>query len=198
MEKAEEIIEYWFGDLKPSTPEEGRFDLWFEKSEDTDQEIRERFLEDIERAGKGELDNWNSSPKTSLALIILTDQFTRNAMRNSGKAFELDHLAREVAREGIEKGYDRELPLLARLFYYLPFEHSEDLADQEKSVDLFKSLKDESPAEMSETFSMVYDYAVRHHEIVSRFGRFPHRNEVLGRELTNEEIEFLKEPNSSF
>jgi uncharacterized protein (DUF924 family) len=118
--------------------------------------------------------------------------------RDSKKAFAFDRKAREVASAGIERGHDTALPLYARVFFYLPFEHSEDLGHQKLSIELFGKLLHDAPEELKETFTMVYNYALRHHEIIERFGRFPHRNQALGRESTAEEVEFLKEPNSSF
>jgi len=197
MGREEEIIEYWFGDL--DDPEnKGDFDKWFGKDPTVDDEIRQRFSDDLERAGKGEYDSWMASPRSCLALIVLTDQFPRNMFRDSPKAFSFDEKAKEAAEAAVERGFDEFVPVLGRLFMYLPFEHSEKMEDQERSVELFTKLKEDAPASMSETMDEVMWYADRHHEIIKRFGRFPHRNNVLGRKTTEEEEKFLKEPGSSF
>lgn len=198
MSTSEEIIAFWFGDLGPSTPDKAGFDTWFGKDRETDQKIREKFEEDIERAGRGDYDHWIKSPEDCLALIILLDQFPRNVYRNSPKAFAHDPKARETSLYGLEKGHDLKLPHFGRLFFYMPFQHSERLDHQRRSLELYETLLESAPPELKDTFRMVMDYARRHHEIISRFGRFPHRNEVLGRDSTREEIEFLKEPGSSF
>ena len=141
-----------------------------------DQEVRD------------ELDSMANDPQGCLALIILLDQFSRNMFRGSAQAFAADEKALAHARTAVERGLDQQLPPFQRTFVYLPFEHSESLADQDRSVALFEALGDEN----------TYDYAVRHRDIIVRFGRFPHRNVILGRESTPEELEFLKEPGSSF
>ncbi|HUT54965.1 MAG TPA: DUF924 family protein [bacterium] len=198
MERAEEIIRYWFGDLEPSTPEKGRFGLWFGKDEKTDREIRERFLADVERAGHNELDQWMASPRTLIALVVLLDQFPRNIFRGQARAFAFDKKAREVAKTGLARGYDRELPRFARMFLYLPLMHSENLADQDQTLALYKKLIADAPENLKQELAGANNYAQRHREIIARFGRFPHRNQALGRESTPQEIEFLKEPMSSF
>ncbi len=198
MERAEEIIRYWFGDLEPSTPEKARFGLWFGKDENTDREIRERFLNDVERAGRSELDQWMASPRTMIALIVLLDQFPRNIFRGTARAFAFDWKAREVVRTGLMRGYDQQLPHFARMFFYLPLMHSEDLADQDRALGLYRQLIADAPENLKQALGGANQYADRHREIIARFGRFPHRNQALGRASTPEEIEFLKEPMSSF
>jgi len=135
----------------------------------------------------GELDRWRSTPLAALALIVVLDQFSRNMFRETPRAFVGDPAALAAAASVIERGFDRLLSAQERTFVYMPFEHSEDLAAQRRSLALFEAL---DPNDM--------EYAKRHHEIIARFGRFPHRNAVLGRESTPEEIEFLKRPGSSF
>lgn len=136
---------------------------------------------------RGELDRWRSTPLAALALIVVLDQFSRNMFRGTPRAFVGDPAALAAAAGVIERGFDRLLSAQERSFAYMPFEHAEDLAAQRRSLALFEAL---DPNDMQ--------YAKRHHEIIVRFGRFPHRNAVLGRESTSEEIEFLKRPGSSF
>lgn len=181
------VLGFWFGDLPPGTDPEPR-DVWFKPTPDFDREITERFLGDTERAAAGELDDLMGSAEGCLALVILLDQFPRNMFRGTARAFAADDKALTIARHALDKGFDTSLPPVACLFLYLPFEHSEDLADQERSVALFEALKND----------YWLDYAVRHRDIVARFGRFPHRNAILGRASTAEEEAFLKQPGSSF
>ncbi|WP_338089144.1 DUF924 family protein [Nannocystis pusilla] len=141
------------------------------------------------RAASGALDGWGAAPRGALALVILLDQFPRNMFRGTPEAFASDAKAREVANAALDAGHEHALTQEERLFLYLPLEHSEELADQERCVELMRAL-DETP--------MWLDYAVRHRDVIARFGRFPHRNAVLGRESTAEECEFLMQPGSSF
>lgn len=186
MARPEEILGFWFGG-------EGGFrEAWFRRDEDFDREIRERFQEDYERAAAGELDEWMTSPRGTLALILLLDQFPRNLFRDDPRAYATDEKAREIADHAVTTGLDRGLQPIERMFVYLPFEHSEDLEDQRRSVELFLTLDGE--LETPE----VLDYALRHQRVIERFGRFPHRNKVLGRTTTPEEAAFLEERGSPF
>src|SRR5262249_54362454 len=146
----------------------------------------------------GHLDGWLSSALGHLALIILTDQFPRNIYRGSPRAFEFDHLARAWCIDGLKEGIDRKLRPVERVFFYLPLEHSEDLNDQSLCVSLFYDLAGAVSPELKRPFSNFVDFALRHQAIIERFGRFPHRNAILGRESTSEEIQFLRQPDSSF
>jgi len=168
------------------------YDKWFTRNDDFDREIRERFLATHEAAALGRLADWEASAEGALALMILLDQFPRNMFRGTARAFATDPLALEAARHALAEGFDRALLPVERLFAYLPFEHSEALADQDRSCELTQAL-DAYP----ET-NDVYRYAVLHRDIIRRFGRFPHRNAILGRVSTPEELEFLKGPGSSF
>ena len=180
------MLDFWFG--APDSRERARpRKSWFEKSEPFDAEIRRRFLATWERAGRGELGRWQATPLASLALIVVLDQFPRNMFRGTARAFASDSLALAAARETIARGFDRLLSPVERTFIYLPFEHAEDLAAQRRSLSLFRAL---DPEDMQ--------YPKRHYEIIARFGRFPHRNAILGRQSTAEEAEFLKQPGSSF
>ncbi|MBM3546236.1 MAG: DUF924 domain-containing protein [Alphaproteobacteria bacterium] len=192
MSHANDILHFGFG--APGTSVCGTFrEAWFKKDPAFDEEIRRYFLSTTEAAARGELDRWQADREGALALVILLDQFPRNLYRGSPKAFAADPKAREVARIAIERGFDMQSTSCERMFLYLPFEHSELLADQERSVELFKRLAEDDPARAD-----IVPYALRHQEIIQRFGRFPHRNEALGRESTEAEIAFLKEPMSSF
>jgi uncharacterized protein (DUF924 family) len=186
-----ELLDFWFG--APSSPARGRNrKAWFTKDAAFDAEVRGRFLAPFEAALAGKLTRWAATPYGSLALVVLLDQFSRNMFRDSPRAFSADALALATARTTIARGFDCVLRPVERCFVYLPFEHSEELAVQRRSVALFESL-----AAYPECASAI-DYARRHFEIVARFGRFPHRNECLGRVSTSEELEFLKQPGSRF
>jgi len=181
-----EVLDFWFG--APGSRERGQpRKAWFRKSEPFDAEIRRRFLVTWERAARGELERWQATPLASLALVVTLDQFPRNMFRGTARAFASDSLALAVARETIAREFDRLLSPVERSFVYLPFEHAEDLAAQRRSLALFQALDGEQ-----------VEYARRHYEIIARYGRFPHRNAILGRPSTAEEIEFLKQPGSSF
>ena len=192
-EGPDEILRFWFGDATAG-PEKAtlRSGLWFGSSDKTDAEIKERFGERIEAARRGELHRWRNSAKGSLGLIILLDQFSRNVYRGSADAFSGDALARTVVAEVVEPGKDVELPLLHRSFLYLPFEHSESMEDQNRSVELFARLEAEAPEPWKSYFAGSSSYAKGHREIIARFGRFPYRNQVLGRADTPAERRYLR------
>jgi uncharacterized protein (DUF924 family) len=186
-----EILDFWFG--REDEEGYGEFrEAWFTKDPEFDREVRDRFEGAYEEAAAGRLEHWKDEARSCLALIILLDQFTRNMFRGDPKTYATDDKALEAARHAVEHAYDRELTPYGRLFAYLPFEHSEDLDDQRLSVELFRGLA----AEMGS--DELLGYAMRHLEIIERFGRFPHRNEILGRATTPEEAEFLRGPDSSF
>ncbi|HZI12407.1 MAG TPA: DUF924 family protein [Myxococcus sp.] len=196
MASAEEVLDFWFG--RPAdpvrNPESARQrDFWFEKDTAFDEEFRRRFLALHERAAAGELDAWKDEPRSCLALLLLLDQLPRNVFRGTPRAFATDARAREVARHALARGLDLALPPVWRWFVYLPFEHSEDVYDQRLSVFLFELLALNQPGQREPL-----DYAVRHRDIIERFGRFPHRNATLERPGTPEEEAFLQEPGSSF
>ena len=180
-----EILDFWFG--REDEEGYGEFrDEWFQKDEEFDRQIHERFLEDYERAARGEYDHWEEAPESCLALVILLDQFPRNLFRGDARTHATDDKALDVSRRAIHKGLDRELPPFQRHFLYMPFMHSEKVEDQERSVALFRELAAE------EDGPDVTEYAEGHRDIVKRFGRFPHRNGLLGRETTQEEAEFSR------
>ncbi len=181
------VLSFWFGAGWATTGSEYR-PQWFTPSPAFDGAIARAFGDGVARAMAGDFTDLADHPEGCLALVILLDQFPRNLFRGTARAFAADPRARAVARQALERGFDLILPPVMRLFLYLPFEHSEDLADQQRSVILFETLDN---AEW-------LDYAILHRDIIARFGRFPHRNAALGRPSTAEEIAFLKTPNSSF
>jgi uncharacterized protein (DUF924 family) len=183
----DDVISFWFGDVA-ADDFKSRSHLWFEKNPAFDAECRDRFAALHRAAARGAIDEWRHTPLECLALTIVLDQFPRNMYRGTARAFATDLRALAAAEHAVHRSFDRELTRVQRLFVYLPFEHSERLADQDRAVALVATLGDPESLE----------YAVRHRAIVARFGRFPHRNEALGRDSTSEEIAFLKEPNSSF
>ncbi len=193
-----EVLHFWFGPLK--TPEDFPKDqatLWFAKDEAFDQQIRERFKTTLEAASQQQL-HWQQTPRDKLALVILMDQFSRNIYRNKPQAFALDPLSVDLVANMILHKEDQELYPIERMFLYLPFEHSEDLKQQVISVELFKNLHEQAPKGIRSFLQEALSYAIQHYEIIERFGRFPHRNAILGRTSTQEELAFLKTPGSSF
>ena len=186
-----QVLDFWFDE--PGGAEHGRArGLWFTKSAATDASIRERFGTSVEAGLRGELDGWVSAGRLdALALILLLDQFTRNIFRDTPQAFAGDARALQVATALVDGGTDRGLSLHQRWFAYLPFEHAESLPMQDRSVALFEGLARDGLTEP-------LDWAVRHRDVIAQFGRFPHRNAILGRSSTAEELAFLAQPGSRF
>jgi uncharacterized protein (DUF924 family) len=191
-DEAQAVLDFWFG--APTSAEFGTVrKAWFAKVDAFDQAIRERFGALIEQTLRGEHDDWAGDPHSALAQIVVLDQFTRNAFRATARAFAGDARALAAASRMVGARQDEALPAFMRTFVYMPFEHAEGLAMQDESVRLFKRLV----AGGADPQKLV-DFALRHHAIIERFGRFPHRNEILGRQSTAEEIAFLKQPGSGF
>ena len=168
---------------------------WFAKDDAFDEQVRRRFLGLVQAAEAGGLGDWDddrASPADRLALVLVCDQFPRNLFRGQARAFALDARALAVARGMVERGDDLTLPPVRRWFVYLPFEHAESLADQHESLRLFGQLRDDPQA------GQAWDWAVRHAQVIERFGRFPHRNVALGRDTSPEEAKFLQTPGSRF
>lgn len=178
-----DILEFWFGAQRGVMR-----DAWFKRDLAFDHECKRRFARDTDRAIDGDFQDWELNANSALALILLLDQLPRNIYRDTPRAFAGDERARHVADESIKRGFDRNRPATERLFFYLPFEHSERFVDQDRCVELMESLGDPE----------LLLFATRHRDIIERFGRFPHRNRVLGRASTPAEMEFLKQPGSSF
>lgn len=177
----DEILSFWFA--------EGRQAQWFKSSEAFDGECRRVLLPHLEAALAGRYEGWRREPRGCLALVLLFDQLPRNVYRGTPKAFAFDARAREVTRHALTMGFDQALTAVQRVFLLMPLEHSEDLKDQQDCVRLMAAI---------DGAGEFLSYAERHLEVVARFGRFPHRNAILGRESTEDELAFLKEPNSSF
>ena len=180
MKHANDVLKFWFETLKPSDH--------FKKSDDMDRDIRSTFLTTIEQASAGELFSWRKSPSGRLAEIIVLDQFSRNAFRDEPRSFAQDQIALVLAQEMVELGLDKEIESSRRSFVYMPYMHSESKVIHEEATRLF-----DQPG-MIEALK----FEQLHKAIIDRFGRYPHRNEILGRKSTAEELEFLKTKNSSF
>ncbi|MDD7909441.1 DUF924 domain-containing protein [Pseudovibrio exalbescens] len=172
--KIYEILEFWW--------EAGR-EKWFQSTPEFDEEIRSRFEGDLRKAAKGDYDSWQETPHGALALLLLLDQFPRNLFRGSAESFAYDAKALAIARQAMEKNYHLAYPREVRLFFFLPFEHSENIEDQTTAVDAFRRWGDQNG----------YLYALIHMDVIRRFGHFPHRNALVGRETTPEEQRFLEE-----
>lgn len=190
-ERLQALTDFWLG----ASDAQGAYrprKMWFEKCAVFDAELRRRHLADHEAAARGAFDNLATAPLPALALVILLDQVPRNIFRGNARAYATDAKALVTAEAAIARGFDMAIHREARLFFYCPFEHSEDLATQARSVELVKRRHGSEGYEFSR-------YIIeRHHEIIARFGRFPHRNAVLGRETTPEEAAFLEEKHSAF
>jgi uncharacterized protein (DUF924 family) len=194
--QAGDVLAFWFGEPGSAEPETYRT-LWFEKSEATDREIADRFGALIERALRGELAHWSHEPASALAQIVLLDQFTRNVFRDTPRAFAGDARALAAATAMVGRRQDEALPALQRSFVYMPFEHAEGLGAQDEAVRLFTRLLESTPDAGPGLRSML-DYAEKHRAVIRRFGRFPHRNAILGRQSTPDETAFLQQPGSRF
>lgn len=193
MSRADVILSFWFA--QPQDNEEyyeERRQLWFASNPQIDQDIRDRFLADYQAAYEGRLNKWEQAPQTTLALLLLFDQFPRNMFRGQSQAFATDAQARRLTFKLLQTGEASKLLPVEQMFVYMPLMHSEELVDQQQSVTLFRQLAQQHPPLDSVT------YAVKHQEIIERFGRFPHRNVILGRVSTPEELAFLTQPGSSF
>lgn len=199
MTTPDDVLDFWF----PADSARAN-KLWWGKDAGLDAEIRERFAATLAAASAGELDGWVATARGRLALIVVLDQLSRNIHRDHADAYAADAQAREHSLAAIAAGQDLEIAPERRLFVYLPLEHSEELADQERCVELFRGLAEAVAREPEvtqarrELFANYVKYAVAHRDIVARFGRFPHRNALLGRASTDEEREFLTQPGSSF
>jgi uncharacterized protein (DUF924 family) len=178
--KPSDVLDFWFNELKPSD--------WWKKSESLDRTIEQRFAAVHQAASQGELFGWRVTAKGSLAEVIVLDQFSRNIYRDSSKAFAQDAQALTLSQRAIEQGFHKQLGQAEQQFLYLPFMHSESKLIHQEAVKLYSQLEE----------GYGYDFELKHKVIIDRFGRYPHRNEVLGRKSTDQEQEFLKQPGSSF
>jgi uncharacterized protein (DUF924 family) len=195
----QDVLTYWFGDAPddPATAEK-QAKLWWGHREATDAELRERFGAVHDEASAGRLDGWAATPEGRVALVVVLDQLSRNLHRGTPRAFAQDPAALGHALAAIEQGEDRTRPFFHRVFLYVPFEHSERIADQERCCRLFDHLLEQAPEPLQGTAKYYLQYARQHRDIVARFGRFPHRNAILGRPSSAEELQFLAQPGSGF
>lgn len=191
--RAQALLDFWFG--PPDSSDYGQFrEIWFASNSgpEFDKECRDKFLASHQEAKAERLSAWADTPLGGLALILLCDQMPRNMFRGDSGSFATDPIALAAARKAVDAGWDRDMFDVQRIFVYLPFEHSEDLANQKLCIALFEAMPE------SERKQGWIDYAVQHLEIIEQFGRFPHRNEILGRESTPEEVQFLDETGLRF
>lgn len=199
MNDVERILHYWFGIQEDDAAvAQEKMSLWWTKNPATDAYVKQNFTDLVLAAEARKLDDWRASPSGRLALILLTDQFPRHIYRDTPSAFRLDPLAREFCLEGLQNAADQALRPIRRAFFYMPLEHSEQLAHQQQCVQLFESLARDVDENAREVFTGYVEYARQHRAIIERFGRFPHRNRILGRISRQEELDFLTEPHSSF
>ena len=195
----DDVLDFWLGSDFPALQSAAqRNRRWFSKDDDLDRIMGDRFGDAIGAALAGVYDAEIGNPRDWLALLILLDQFPRNVFRGSSRAFAGDLKALELALAGIARGSDQGVHPGARLFCYLPLEHSENLEMQERSVALFRGFQDQTTSDNAEMAKGWVDFAMQHFDIIDRFGRFPHRNQALGRQSTPEEIAYLAEPGNGF
>jgi uncharacterized protein (DUF924 family) len=196
---SEDVLAFWLGHLDDSGIAPAEIAArWYKKDETFDREVRVRFEVTWHRVRAGEYDTWLATPRGRLAYVIVLDQLSRNMFRNSARAFEGDEQALEAAERGIELGHDRALRGDERVFLYMPFQHAESLAVQERGVALYRAFRDETHGALREHLTENVSFAERHRDIIAQWGRFPHRNGVLGRESSADERDFLEQPGSSF
>jgi uncharacterized protein (DUF924 family) len=209
--EAQAVLDYWFG--KADFKEEGldtkrhrsaaeiaqqQSKLWWSKNKSIDLDIRQSFEPTLKALLTGQYSSWFETPQGRLAAIIVLDQFSRNMYRDSAHAFSQDSLALYWALQGIRQGDDKKLTPLQRVFFYLPLEHCEQLSMQDLAIEKFSQLADDAPASFSDLAKGFVDYAHQHQEVIAHFGRFPHRNHLLGRLSTKEEKEYLAKPGTGF
>ena len=186
----DDVLAFWFSELKPQQ--------WFRGGDAVDKAIETRFGALLEQVARGERDDWAGTAKGRLAMVLVLDQFPRNIHRGKAQSFSYDAKALALVLEGLSHGVDEKLTPIQRTFFYLPMEHCEALEIQDRSVERYASLVMAVPPAERAQYRNYLDYAWRHYEIIKRFGRYPHRNEILGRASTEEETEFLRQPGSSF
>jgi uncharacterized protein (DUF924 family) len=191
MAQGDSVLRFWFGEDWQQVPPRPQ-QKWFVKDPVFDQSVREWFTGTYAQATAGRLEHWTETAAGTLALTIVLDQFPRNMFRDTPQAFASDAQALRVADYAIDRDFDQDLPPVMRIFFYLPFEHSENLNNQNRAVQLLKSSADDPE------LGSYYEFALKHQAVIAQFGRFPHRNQILGRESTPEEQAFLQQPGSRF
>lgn len=195
MEQPKEILQFWFGNRKsgePVTEERSRF--WFKGESSTDAEIKQKFSGLLQNVRAGKLKEWEETPEGCLALILVLDQFSRSINRGTPEAFSNDQAALRLCLRGIDRGWDRQFDAPERVFFYFPMVHAEDLQVQKKGLEFFIRLAQDVSEAHWDFIDEVLNQAIEHHEVIERFGRFPKRNTILGRESTTDEIAYLSEP----
>lgn len=192
------MLRFWFGEGCAAPDWSADHRRWYGGGVDFDNTIREQFGMLVEQALAGELKSWLDSPGSAMALILLLDQFTRNIFRGTARAFAGDERARSVLLSSLRQGFDQALSYKECSFFYMPLEHSESLADQDRCVELFEALRAGVPEAYQSNISSSLEFAIKHRDIIRDFGRFPHRNELLGRVATAEEIRYLAEGGARF
>ncbi len=198
MSSSEDVLSFWFGPAVSDAQSLGeRMRFWFRGGPEVDRQIRERFADDLERARRGELAAWAETPRGRLALIVMLDQFSRNLFRGKPEAFAQDAAAQELAVEGLERGLDATLTPHEQMFFALPLTHAEDLALQKRALEHCASWEKSIPPSQKMLADGARGEVVRHHDVIARFGRFPTRNAILGRESTPEELAYLEEVKTS-
>ncbi len=193
------VLDFWLGPPgRAAEVAERKRTLWFGKSPENDQAVIDRFAGTLVAASAGQLDHWTSAPHSRLALVIVLDQFPHHVHRDRPQAFATDAQALTLSLDALAAGEDRQLAPIERVFLYLPLEHAESLTMQDRSVALYEAMANEAAGDERALFDGFLDYAIKHRDVVARFGRFPHRNAILGRPSTADELEFLKQPGSRF
>lgn len=194
-----DVLSFWFKEQELSAPQiDRRMDIWFGEDPVFDHEIEKEFADDVDAASEGKLNHWAADPEGRLALIIMIDQFRRNIFRGSADAFSKDKLALKLCVEGAMEKTDQSLTPIQRVFFYMPLQHAESPKVQEKSLALYNRLAEAVSPTLRETFLTVAQFAELHKDIIDRYGRFPHRNALLGRENTAEEAEYLASDSPDF
>ncbi len=192
-DKAHELLNFWFGDLgHADLPTSDRTNLWFGENEQLKENLLQSFKDEYNAAIEGKLNHWADTPRGRLALIILLDQFSRCLYRQSPHAFAYDLEAQQLCIEGVKQQFDHSLTLIERVFFYMPLVHSENDQLQEQAIHLFQTLVSLSMAETTQVYQLFLAYAYAHFRVIKEFGRFPQRNQILGRESTEAEASFLK------
>jgi uncharacterized protein (DUF924 family) len=196
-----DVLDFWIGEARTSAEAAtSKNKMWFAKSATIDSDIRKKFLSLLETLAAGPLANeWSGrGARERLAAIIVLDQFSRNLFRDSPRAFSQDALALRLCKEGLSRREDLTLSEAERIFFYLPLEHSEDIGDQTRAVEMFSALRKDARSDFRKLTESTLEYAYAHKAVIEQFGRFPHRNEVLARASTPEELAYLAKPGSGF
>ncbi len=192
-DRIHELLNFWFGEPGVADlPTSDRTNMWFGNNEHIKKQLIELFMPEFELASQGKLSNWVETPRGRLALILLLDQFPRYLHRTTSKAFAFDKQSLAVCQEGIDLQMDHQLTLIERVFFYMPMVHCEDDAIQEQSIQLYQALVSLSMPETTQIYQLFLAYAYAHFRVIKEFGRFPQRNQVLGRDSTQAELDFLK------